>query len=54
MDKDPFFDKVRTNPVFSKIRAAGVACHDDFVTNREQVPNNVESGLPTAARAPAL
>jgi DNA-binding winged helix-turn-helix (wHTH) protein/TolB-like protein len=54
MDKDPFFDKVRADPEFSKIRAAGVACHDNFVTNREQVPNNLESGLPATARAPAL
>ena len=37
MDKDPFFDKVRSNPEFSNIRAAGAACHDNFVANREQV-----------------
>jgi hypothetical protein len=36
MDKDPFFDKVRANPEFSNVRAAGVACHDNFVANREQ------------------
>ena len=54
MDKDPFFDKVRSNPEFSNIRAAGVACHDNFVTNREQVPFSVESGVPTVARTPAL
>jgi tetratricopeptide (TPR) repeat protein len=54
MDKDPFFDKVRSNPEFSNIRAAGVACHDNFVANREQVPNIRESGVPATARAPSL
>ena len=54
MDKDPFFDQVRADPEFSNIRAAGVACHDNFATNREQVSIHVESGLPTTARAPAL
>jgi len=53
MDKDPFFDKVRSNPEFSNIRAAGVACHDNFVANRE-LPFTVESGVPTVARTPAL
>jgi DNA-binding winged helix-turn-helix (wHTH) protein/TolB-like protein len=51
MDKDPFFDKLRSNPEFSNVRAAGIACHDNFVTNREPVPDN---GPPTTARAPAL
>jgi len=54
MDKDPFFDKFRSNPEFSNIRAAGVVCHDNFVTNREQVPFSVERGVPTVARTPAL
>jgi hypothetical protein len=54
MDKDPFCDKVRTNPEFSNIHAAGVTGHGNFVSNREQVPGNVESGVPTTARAPAL
>jgi hypothetical protein len=37
MDHDPFFEKVRTSPHFSDVRAAGIACHDNFVANREQV-----------------
>ncbi|MGB2901065.1 MAG: winged helix-turn-helix domain-containing protein [Candidatus Acidiferrum sp.] len=35
MDVDPFFDKIRTVPEFAKVRAAGVACHENFVANRE-------------------
>lgn len=35
-DKDPFFDKLRAPPAFAKVRAAGIACHQNFVTNREQ------------------
>jgi DNA-binding winged helix-turn-helix (wHTH) protein/TolB-like protein len=46
MDKDPFFDKVRATPEFSRIRAAGIACHDNFINNREQLPNNVASIVP--------
>jgi TolB-like protein len=36
MDKDPFFNAMRTNPQFLKLRQAGIACHDDFVANREK------------------
>jgi DNA-binding winged helix-turn-helix (wHTH) protein/TolB-like protein len=36
MDKDPFFDSLRTNPQFLKLRLTGIACHDDFVSNREK------------------
>jgi hypothetical protein len=35
MDQDPFFNKVRTNPKFLEVRAAGIACHENFVLNRE-------------------
>ena len=34
VDKDPFFDKLRTNAEFLKLRAAGSACHADFVNDR--------------------
>jgi DNA-binding winged helix-turn-helix (wHTH) protein/TolB-like protein len=34
VDKDPFFDKLRTNPQFQKLRLAGQACHNDFVNDR--------------------
>jgi hypothetical protein len=37
MDQDPFFARVRTSPQFSDVRAAGIACHDNFVANREQI-----------------
>jgi DNA-binding winged helix-turn-helix (wHTH) protein/TolB-like protein len=35
MDVDPFFAQIRTVPEFAKVRAAGVACHENFVANRE-------------------
>jgi DNA-binding winged helix-turn-helix (wHTH) protein/TolB-like protein len=54
MDLDPFFAQIRTVPEFAKVRAEGIACHENFVANREHVLNNMESGLPTTARAPAL
>lgn len=38
IDKDPFFDNLRSNPEFGRIRAAAIACHDNFVANRETVP----------------
>lgn len=38
MDRDPFFDKIRKQPEFLKLRAAGMACHEAFVANREQAP----------------
>jgi len=38
MDLDPLFEKVRTVPEFAKVRAAGIACHENFVANREQPP----------------
>ena len=34
LDKDPFFDKLRTNPQFQKLRLAGQVCHADFVNDR--------------------
>src|SRR5882762_491455 len=37
IDQDPFFAKVRTSPQFSDVRALGIACHDNFVANREPV-----------------
>jgi hypothetical protein len=38
MDKDPFFNQLRTNPEFTRIRQEGVACHEAFVANRLQPP----------------
>ena len=34
VDKDPFFDRLRTNPQFQRLRLAGQACHNDFVNDR--------------------
>jgi DNA-binding winged helix-turn-helix (wHTH) protein/TolB-like protein len=36
VDKDPFFDGLRHNARFQKLRQVGIACHDDFVNNREK------------------
>jgi hypothetical protein len=36
IDKDPFFDGLRENARFQKLRQAGIACHEDFVSNREK------------------
>jgi len=49
MNRDPFFDKLRNNPAFAKVRAAGIACHENFVANREQAPKMIASE-PTPAR----
>ena len=38
IDKDPFFDSLRNNAEFGRIRAAGIACHDNFVANRDTAP----------------
>lgn len=36
VDKDPFFDGMRADPRFQKLRQAGMACHNDFVSGREK------------------
>lgn len=36
MDSDPFFNSLRTNPQFQKLRLAGMACHNDFAGDREK------------------
>jgi DNA-binding winged helix-turn-helix (wHTH) protein/TolB-like protein len=36
MDKDPFFDGLRANPQFQKLRLAGMVCHNDFVSDRDR------------------
>jgi len=35
VDKDPLFDKLRSNPQFQKLRLAGMACHDAFANDRD-------------------
>jgi hypothetical protein len=35
MDRDPFFNQLRTNPQFQKLRLAGMACHNDFTSGRD-------------------
>jgi hypothetical protein len=40
LDKDPLFDPLRTNPDFIRIREAGIACHENFVANRQPRPRS--------------
>ena len=35
MDKDPFFSGLRSNSQFQKLRLAGMACHDNFSSDRD-------------------
>jgi DNA-binding winged helix-turn-helix (wHTH) protein/TolB-like protein len=53
MDKDPFFDKLRNDPAFGKVRAAGIACHENFVANREQTPKMLASESVPSTQVPA-
>lgn len=44
IDKDPFFSQLGTNPQFQKLRLAGMACHNDFVSDHdERLPKSVQS-----------
>ena len=36
MDKDPFFDRLKTNPQFQHLRQSGIECHNDFVSGRDK------------------
>jgi len=45
VDKDPFFDHLRTNPQFQKLRLAGEACHADFVNNRVNKQQSLNAAL---------
>ena len=36
MDNDPFFDTLRADPQFLKLRHAGMACHVQFAASREK------------------
>jgi serine/threonine protein kinase len=36
MDNDPFFNQLRTNSQFQKLRLAGMACHNDFASDRDK------------------
>lgn len=35
VDKDPFFNRLRTNPRFQTLRLAGMVCHADFANDRD-------------------
>lgn len=35
VDKDPFFDGLRADQQFQKLRAAGMACHDQFANDHD-------------------
>lgn len=45
VDKDPFFDHLRTNAQFQKLRLAGEACHADFVNNRVNKQPSLNAAL---------
>jgi TolB-like protein len=45
MDNDPFFNQLRTNPDFTRVRQAAIACHEAFVANRLQPPTRDVSEL---------
>jgi len=55
IDKDPFFDKLRTNPDYLAVRSTAITCHQNFLANREQPTQNVATGLPNlvTTRTPA-
>lgn len=36
VDRDPFFDGLRANAQFQKLRAAGMACHNDFASDHDR------------------
>ena len=36
MDKDPFFEGIRKNPQFLRLRNSGLACHEDFVNELDE------------------
>jgi DNA-binding winged helix-turn-helix (wHTH) protein/TolB-like protein len=50
MDKDPLFNKLRDNPEFKKVRAAGMLCHDFFVAGRERISAAPRPALRSALR----
>ena len=53
MDKDPFFNELRTNPQFQKLRDAGLACHEYFTNDRDKQYMNPAQGAsrPHSARS---
>ncbi|HEV2472951.1 MAG TPA: hypothetical protein VGS41_09820, partial [Chthonomonadales bacterium] len=57
VDRDPFFDGLRSNLAFQGLRRAGMACHDDFTNNRDRQPGRAVDGAPlpdaTGVRSPA-
>lgn len=46
MDKDPFFDGLRANPQFQKLRLAGMACHNDFVSDHDRRQSRPNQNAP--------
>ena len=44
IDTDPFFNQLRTNQEFKKIRLAGMACHNDFKSDRDKPQITRENG----------
>ena len=52
VDKDPFFNGLRTNAQFQKLRLAGIACHNNFAIGRdpEQLTAAHNSAKPRRSR----
>ena len=58
MDKDPFFNSLRSNATFQKLRQASIACHNNFLSDRDKrksaasdtVSKQSSAGLRTPAR----
>lgn len=44
VDNDPFFNGLRRNPQFQRLRNAGMKCHDDFVNDRDDQAMRLADG----------
>ncbi len=51
IDKDPFFDGLRNNADYARLRAAGIACHANFVANRESAPQSAPRAESVATKS---
>jgi len=36
IDSDPFFNQLRTNPEFQRVRLSAMGCHNDFASDRDK------------------
>ena len=51
MDKDPFFDRLRSNPVFLALRNAGMECHADFTKSSDRLQDARANSEQRSAKA---